>query len=192
MSAVNPYLGPKQRERWGVIVVDGKTQFPGHVISLSDIERPIEWVTQYSLGTTGAGKIFKGRKLVEGCKIACSLPNKDAYDAAVTFYKTYVKTPKGVRGKAHTIDHPAFASIEMTKFVFTKEPATMPLTNGSWIVTYTIDEYEKVEVAPLGPADPAKLDDPPKPKDQLDKALDAALKVMNSALGEKSVAEVTP
>jgi hypothetical protein len=186
MSTANPYNSIANRLKWGVIKVDGKTQFPGIVQNVSGIERPIEWVTQYAIGTGGSAKIYKGRKLVEGCTITCSLPTKASVDEADAFFQSYVKTPKGQRGKAHKIDNPAFASIEMTQFVFTKEPAIMPAqANGSFIVTYTIDEYEKMTIAPVGQADPAKLDDPPKPADKLEQALQESLKNFNNAMDGK-------
>lgn len=182
-TTANPFASIAESEAWGRIGLSN-TQFPGIVVAIDGVERPVEWVAQDGIGLTGAELIFKGKKLVEGSTITCDIVGAAAYREAEAFNE-FIYTPPGVRPKAHPIIHPAFAFIKVAKVVFASEPSPRYVGKRRWQITYKITEYKKQVVVPVGPADPAKIDGPPKPKDAAEEALAGLLTKVNAALDDK-------
>ena len=182
MTAIaDPFGTESELEAWGRIPL-GDTQFPGIVTDVDGVDRPIDWVAQNGIGITGAALVYKGKKLVEGIKVTCDLVGSDDYQAHLRF-NDYIHTPDGQKPKAHTIGHPAFATVRVAKVVFAVIPSAKYAGKRRWRVVYELKEYKKPVPAPTGQADPAKVDGPPKPKDQLEAGFDALLKQIEAAGG---------
>ncbi len=183
MSTIaNPFTSLEEIKAWGRVGLSN-TQFPGIVVAVDGVDRPIEWVAQNGIGLTGAALIFKGTKLVEGSTITCELTNAIEFNEAIAFNE-FITTPPGTRPRAHPIVHPAFASAKVAKVVFSLIPSPKYAGKRKWIVTYGIKEYKKQVIVPIGPADPAKVDGPPKPKDAAETALAGMLATVQKALGD--------
>lgn len=175
MTAIaNPFLSIAEIDAWGVIGL-GNTYFPGIVVDVDGATRPYEWAVQRGLGLSGAATIYRAEQLAEGIKVVCHLTNAIHWREWEAFH-AFTKPKKGTRPTAFPITHPAFAAADIAKVVFKERPSPKHAGKRLWIVEYPLLEYRKPIVVPTGPADPAKEDGPPKPKDWLDEALQGLLK----------------
>lgn len=183
-TVANPFLTQAESNAWGIVLVDGKVPFPGVVVSVNGLIRPIDWQVQNAIGVTGAALIYKGKKLVEGITIVCELTNAIHWQQWETHY-AYIAVPDGARPKVVTLGHPAFT--KLAKQVFKSYPEAPEYAGKrKWIATYTLNEYKKPVKVPTGPPDPAKIDGPPKPKDAAEQALAGLLnKIENFTKDDK-------
>lgn len=184
MSGVlNPFRSQIESDAWGAASLDnGDILFPGVVISLKCPARKLEWVAQNGIGLTGAALVFKGKKLIEGIEIVCSITTVEHWTQWERHH-AYIQTPIGQKPKAHTVNHPALA--ELKRQVFTEYPESPDYVGKrGWVARYLLSEYRKQIPVPVGTADPAKIDGPPKPQDKLDEALLGILNKINKATGD--------
>lgn len=173
-TIANPFLSIGESDAWGLIAL-GTTQFPGVIVDVDGVDRPYEWAVQRGLGLSGAATIYRAEQLAEGIKVTCHLLNAIHWQQWQAFHD-YTKPKKGTRPTAFPIGHPAFFAADIAKVVFKARPSPKHIGKRIWSVEYPLLEYAKPIKVPTGPADPAKIDGPPKPKDQLDEALSGLLK----------------
>ena len=182
MTAIaNPFLTLSESNAWGIITLDDKIQFPGIVVSVDGVMRPIEWQEQKGIGITGAALVYSGKKLVGPTKILCEIVNASQWQDWQKHYD-YIKVQDGARPKTFKVGHPSFANLP--KQVFSSYPeAPSFVGKRKWVAAYELKEYKKPVKAPTGPADPAKVDGPPKPADAAEAALAALVAKVNAAGG---------
>lgn len=180
---LNPFRTQTESDAWGLVSLDnGDVLFPGIIVIVKCPARKIEWAAQNGIGLTGAALVFKGRKLIEGIEIVCSIVTGQHWDQWQRHYD-YIYTPELTRPKAHSLNHPAFANLK--RQVFTEYPeAPEYVGKRQWVAGYRLSEYRKQVIVPVGVADPAKVDGPPKPQDKLDEALAGLLTKINKATGD--------
>lgn len=162
----SPFTHP---DEWGTVKLAG-VPIPGIVVSVDGVKRPYEWAVQRALGQSGAVTIYRGENVADKIVIVSVLPDDETFSAAEDFNK-YITPKKGQRPAAFDIEHPAFAYVGILKVSLQVRPAPKDEGKGKWTMTYELLEYRKPVPVPVGPADPAKIDGPPKPKDAIEQAI---------------------
>lgn len=176
MSILSPY---EDLSAWNVVKVGG-TPLPGVLISINGIKRVYEWVIQKGLGLAGAATIFRGSLLTDDITIVCKLTDKDEFKACHSFDGA-ITPKKGQKPTAFDIQNAAFQWVQINKVAFKERPAPAYSGAGGWQVEYKLIEYAKAIKIAVGPADPAKVDGPPKPKDAAEAAIQDILKQIETS-----------
>lgn len=181
MSVIpNPYDDPAA---WGTVLIGG-APLPGELTLLEMPDREYEWAVQMGLGLGGAATIFRTTKLIETIGIELWFPDADAFAAGEEFMRVLVGPgwPQKikVKPKAYKMSHPMAQWVGVTS-VHCKAFGAPKDVSGklNYRLRVTLQEDSPRIVIPTGPAEPAKIDGPPKPQDALEAALVGALAEFN-------------
>jgi hypothetical protein len=158
-------------EAWGNIVLAGYGPLPGYLVGLKGLVRKHEWVYQKGVGTSGASSIWRGEMIVEEIGIILELPDSASL-AACGLLLAAIVPPKGKKPPTFGVSHPMFAVAGVQR-ISLKSYGIEPSANRSLQLALGVGEYKPTVKAAVGPADPAQLPGAPKPKDAIDKTIDA-------------------
>lgn len=171
MSGPNPIDDPGYFKD----VLIGGRPVPGRIKDITGLESQEEWVQQMAPGINGATKIWRRRKLIEGIKIIIVL-NADTEERVKTNFADYFDYIKHLKGgtsvhkkpPAFDVTSTLFKSVFVRKVVYAGHTAPFPRVGPPIECVITVDEYAKGARIPIGPPEPAKIDDStPQPQDAL-------------------------
>lgn len=147
------------------ILVGGRAP-PGEIVDIRIPEAVEEWVTTRPLTGTGWQQIHRGRQPVKGIEIEVSLnaPSDEEVDIA---YGAHYKFVVFIRGKAPPLQskppslgvvHTPLKDVGVRAIVYVKHTAAK-FTVGQNKVVYTFDEATTFKLIPVGPPEPAILNE---------------------------------
>lgn len=159
----------------------GGRRFPGAIVreGVEGLGNTEDWSIVRAIAGTGWQQQHKGRKPIEGIKVKCSLNAATPTllkQAWIDHYQFVVhirgaKPPKHVRPRALAATGTPFLGAGVKAVVYAGHTEPLFDTN-ALLVTYIFNEHTKATLIPIGPPEPAILNDTnPSPKTQQETAL---------------------
>ena len=179
---------------WGRVDIGGST-LPGILTDIVVPPRGWEWAVQQGYGQTKV-TIYKSTGILEAITFTHFLELDTAADDWDTLTNTFLPTlipgwPNAYQGrpKSFSVTHPAIQFLGGRRVHLTKMFAPVPPQGEKIPQYYTLEFQEDVpqKRIPVGPAEPAKINGPPSPKDAFEKQLLEGL----AAFTGKPVAQVS-
>lgn len=179
MSIAHPL---RDSDAWGRVIVGGSV-LPGVLTEMSVPPRVWEWAVQNGYGQSKV-TIYKATGILEAISFTHFLKLDTRADDWDTLTKTYLPSlikgwPNAYQGKPRSfpVVHPAIQFLGGKRIHLAKLHAPVPPSGEKIPQYYTLEFQEDVpdKKIPAGPPEPAKINGPPAPKDQLEAALLSAL-----------------
>lgn len=139
---------------------------PGELIAIRNLKSTEEWTTVRPIAGTGYTQTHKGRVPVKGIEVEVCLNARDdaGVAAAWTAHYAFVKHVRGKapplisRPRAMVVNNTSFIDVGVRSVVYAGHQAGI-FTIGKNTVVYVFDEATKSTLAPVGPPEPAVLNE---------------------------------